>query len=94
MFADEIIALQYGTPELNRIREEATKGDPAALKTYVYFCAWQGIRADRYIPPTMKTEVFRRFADMDLLSVSFAGVEPHPSPPDQEIITPEVVDGQ
>lgn len=77
MLADEVIALQYGTPELEKIRDAASQGDPAALKVYVYFCAWQGIRADKFIPPTMKTEVFRRFADMDLLTVSFAGIEPN-----------------
>ncbi len=76
MLADEVIALQFGTPELEAIRDAAAKGDPSALKTYVYFAAWQGIKADKYIPPTMKTEVFRRFADMDLIHVSFAGVEP------------------
>lgn len=93
MFADEVMALQYGTPELNKIRAAAQLGEPEALKSYVYFCAWQGIRADKYIPPTMKTEVFRRFADMDLLTVSFADVRPHPNPPENEIINPEVLDG-
>lgn len=68
--ADEILALQFGTPQLDALREAATKGDPDALQRYVYWCAWQGIRKDDYIPVTKKADVFRKLADADLIEIN------------------------
>lgn len=68
--ADEVLALQFGTPQLDALREAAKAGDAGALRTYVYWCAWQGIRNDAYIPNPKKAEVFRKLADEDLIEVT------------------------
>jgi len=68
--ADEVIALKFGSPELDALRDRARHGEPAALKSYVYFCAWRGICSDDYIPATAKASVFRKLVDADLISVA------------------------
>ena len=67
--AEEIISLKLGSPELNAIRDAATKGDLDALKKYLYFGALQAIRADRFIPADKKIKVFQKLLDADLVEV-------------------------
>ncbi len=67
--ADEVIALQFGSPKLEELREAAKRGEPDALKRYVYYSAWQGIKADKYIPDKKKRAVFRELVDADLIEV-------------------------
>jgi hypothetical protein len=54
------------------LRSEAVNGKADALLTYVYFCAWQGIRADRYIPNDKKASVFRHLVKSEMIEVSIA----------------------
>lgn len=66
---DEVIALQYGSNELEALRMAALSGKDRALKAYVYFAAWQGILADKYVPAHMKIKIFRELVDKDLIEV-------------------------
>lgn len=74
--ADQIIALQFGSTQLDDIRAAASKGEPDALLRYVYFCAWQGIRSDDYIPKNKKAAVFRQLVDTNMIEVSLSPPEP------------------
>ena len=67
--ADEVIKLRLGTPEFNALRKAATEGKADALKKYVYWCAWRGIRADVFIPPQKKAAVFRALVQADKFEV-------------------------
>lgn len=66
------MALQFGSPKLDELRSSAIKGSPDALLEYVYYCAWLGIRADKYIPPKKKAAVFRQLVDSNMFEVSLA----------------------
>lgn len=66
----EIVQLSYGTRELDDLRGRAVNKDLEALLEYAYFCSWQGILADKYIPPEKKFPVFKALMKADVLEVS------------------------
>jgi hypothetical protein len=66
----EVIALKPFSPEMDKVREEASVGQPRALKVYVYFAVLQKIRQDTFIPPDKKLKTFKQLVDADLVEVS------------------------
>lgn len=72
-FADDIMGLRPGTPELETLRAQALKGDKDCLKRYLYFSSWQGIQGDRYVPNNKKRRVFRALVKADLFEVELNG---------------------
>ncbi len=67
----EVIRLKSTGPELMDVRDKALRGDPAALKVYVYYGVLQTIRRDKDIPENKKLPTFRSLCKADLVQVCY-----------------------
>lgn len=66
----EVIALKPGSEEIESLRNAVRNGDKDAAKKYVYWCALENIRRDRYVPPKKKLPLFKELVQADLIEVS------------------------
>lgn len=70
--ASTVIRLQKGSDELEQTRLKAMAGDPDALKTYLYWCAWRDIQGNPLIPQKDKLKVFHQLAKADMFEFELA----------------------
>lgn len=69
-FYSEVIALKPGSKGLLELRNSVFRGDLAAAKKYVYWCALEQIRRDRSIPRKKILPLFKALVHADKVEVS------------------------